>query len=148
MSSMRSASSRTSVCKDREADEAAIEEIFQASGRGHDQASALANGVELRAFGQSADNQGRRWKLLAAQLVVLFGNLHGQFPCGNEHKRRTMPALLAEKPFNDGNQERQGLAGTGLSGSHYIFARMAGGMAAACTGVGTVKCRAANLSFI
>ena len=47
------------MCRFAEVEELAIEEILEASGSGDDQASALANGAKLRAFGEAADDERR-----------------------------------------------------------------------------------------
>ncbi len=94
MSSMRSASSRTSTWSRAEIEEIAAEVIFEASWSGDDQPRTGANRRKLLRLGQSADDQRRGAKLLPAQRVVLIHHLHGEFPCGNEHERFDPLALV------------------------------------------------------
>src|SRR6266481_5177625 len=59
-------------------EESAVEVIFQPPRSRYHQPRSLANGLELRNFGQSPDDQRRGQQLLAAQRVILFHDLHCQ----------------------------------------------------------------------
>ena len=52
----------------------------------------------------------------------MFDHLHGQFPCGNQHKSGDAGALVLKQVFNDRNQECQRLAGSRLRGGQHILA--------------------------
>ena len=99
MSSMRSASSSTSVCNAWKLDQPAVEIIFQPPGSRDNNARSLANGVELRTFGKTADDECRRRELFASQGVVLLHNLHGQFARGNQHERRDSRRVFRQEAF-------------------------------------------------
>ena len=103
-----------------EMDELAIEIIFEAAGSSDDEPGAVANGHELRAFGQSTDNQSRGRKLVA-QSVILSDNLHCQFARGNEDQGSDSGSVLPEELFDQGHEKRQGLAGSGLRGGKDIL---------------------------
>ncbi len=103
-----------------EMDELAVEIIFEAAGSSDDEPGAVANGHELRAFGQSTDNQSRGRKLVA-QSVILRDNLHRQFARGNEDEGSDSGSVLPEELFDQGHEKRQGLAGSGLRGGEDIL---------------------------
>ena len=106
-----------------EVNKLAREEIFQTSGSRDYQARAFAQRGELQTFGQTANDQRRGAKQLAAQRVVLLHNLHGQFARGDQHEGRDARSLFLQHAFDHRNQERQRLAGAGLRGRQYIFSR-------------------------
>ena len=69
-----------------EADQAAIEKIFEAARSGHDQTRSAAQRGQLVSFRQAAYDQGRGRQFRAAQGVVLIDHLHGQFARRNQHQ--------------------------------------------------------------
>ena len=105
-----------------EVDVFAVDEILQTARSGDDHASTLANGIDLTAFSQPADDQGCRRELFAPKGVVLIQNLHGEFARWNEHEGLHGVGFLLQQFFEDGDQKRQGLAGSSLRCSKHILA--------------------------
>src|SRR5580692_1471435 len=60
-----------------EVEEAAIEEVLEAAGSGHDQACTFTDGAKLGAFGEAPYDAGCGLKLSATEQVVNFDDLHG-----------------------------------------------------------------------
>ena len=97
---------------------------MRAAGEGaiHNEAGPFADSVELLYFRQSAYHDGRGGELFASQTVILFCNLHGEFPRGNQNQRRYACSLLVQQVFHNGDQESQRFASSGLRGGKYVFA--------------------------
>ena len=69
-----------------EINQSAIEEIFQASRSGDNQAGSPAQRTQLLPFGQAAYNQHRRRQFVSTNRVVLVHDLHSQLARGNQHE--------------------------------------------------------------
>src|SRR5882724_1857504 len=88
----------------------AVEVVFEPSRSRHNQPCSLTDGLELRTFGQSANDQRRRQQLLAAKRIELVYYLHSQFTCWHKNQRRDSRRLILEQFFDHRDQERQRLA--------------------------------------
>ena len=95
-------------------DEPAVEIIFEAAGSGNDKARALANGIELPAFGKPANDETRRLRLLCAQGVILRDDLHGEFPGRHKNESGNSGSIRLRQPLHDGEKERERFAGSCL----------------------------------
>ncbi len=105
-----------------EIEKLAIQVIFQAARSSDNYAGSLADGIELRAFRQSANHEPRGHKLRAAQCVELRHHLHGQFPRWHQHQRRNSGRFALQQLLDHRDQERQRLAGSGLRGCEHVLA--------------------------
>ena len=87
MSSMRSASSSTSILTWRKSASLAGDQVLQASWGGDHQAPTRAQGLNLRVLRYAADDQRGFGHSLRAQLLILLVNLHGELARGQQHQR-------------------------------------------------------------
>src|SRR5690242_6869184 len=108
--------------KRREPKQLAIEVIFQSAWRGDDDARAVANGLELRRFGQTARDQRGRREASSTKEIKLRRYLHGEFARGDEHQRGNAGRGRLGEPFDHRNEKRERLARAGLGGGEHIFA--------------------------
>src|SRR6267142_2233880 len=99
----------------------AVEVVFEPPRSRHNQPRSLANGLELRTFGQSANDQRRGQQLLAAKRIELLHHLHGQFARWHKNQRRNSRRLILEQFFDHRDQERQRLARPRLRRRQHIF---------------------------
>ena len=148
MSSMRSASSRTSIRKLLKWKSRRSRKSSRRPGVATTKRAPLPDGLKLRAFGKAADNQSCGLKLLAAQSVVLLQDLHGQLARRHEHQGVDAGSVLLQELLDHRDEEGQRFAGSGHGGSEHVFACSASGIEAPCTGVGVMNLAEASFSFM
>ncbi len=105
-----------------ELDQLAIEEVFEAAGRRDDETHTATKRIELRAFGESADDQRDAHVALGHELAVDLFNLHGELARGQQDECGDLLALHLLQTLDDGQHEAEGFAGAGLRGSQNVAA--------------------------
>ena len=102
--------------------EAAIGEILQASGSRDDERGSGTESLNLSFLGDAADHERGLGHVLAAQLFVLFVDLHRKFTSRQQDQSVRLTRGLFAEHFDDGDQEGEGFAGSGLGGADDVFA--------------------------
>ena len=100
-----------------ELDQPASEKIFQTAGSGHDEARTATDRVQLRTLGHATDDQ-RGGK--ADQLRACLLYLHREFARGQQDQCARNLGLCFLQLLDDGNEEAERLAGTGLCSGQYV----------------------------
>ena len=72
---------------------------------------------------------------LLRSCLVLLVDLHGELARRQQHQSVGLARGLAAQHFDDGDQEGERLAGSGLGGADYVFAFQGGGIACSWMGV-------------
>jgi hypothetical protein len=104
------------------ADQSAIEEITQASGRCYYDPSALPERVQLGSFGHSPHDDSGTDSRAAREKRDGLVNLDCEFTSWAENQSFDALATGFQKRFEERKREREGFAGAGLSGRDYIAA--------------------------
>ena len=105
-----------------ERDEPAVEVIFEAAGRGDDEARTLADGIELTAFRKASNDESRRLRLLGAQGVILRYDLHREFPGRHKNQSGDAGSMRLPQLLHDGKKERERFAGSCLGRGDHVLA--------------------------
>ena len=98
----------------------AAEEVFQAARRRDDELSAPADVLELRPFGQAANDECAADAGLGAHLVKCVDHLAGQFPSGDQHDSLYGLGSRLLQTFQDRQQKGERLASPGLGGGEHV----------------------------
>ena len=129
MSSMRSASSRTSTSTCVEVDGLLADEVEQAARRGDEDLDAAPERLDLRALGHAAVDHGRADVGALAQGGDALVDLHRQLAGGRQHQGADGVARgadarvrVAREALEDRQREGGGLAGARLGGGEDVAA--------------------------
>jgi hypothetical protein len=93
--------------------EAAIGEILQASGGRDDERGSGTQALNLSLLGDAADDERGLRHVLAAQLFVLFVDLHRKLTSRQQDQSVRLTRRLFAEHFDHGDQKGQGFAGSG-----------------------------------
>jgi len=102
--------------------QAAIQKVLQASRSGDDEPAAGTKALDLRPLGYAADHERGFRRVLAAELLVLFMDLHCQLARGQQHQRAGLATRFAAQHRDQGQKEGECLAGSGLRRTNHVFA--------------------------
>ena len=123
MSSMRSASSRTSTSRPGETGVGLPEVVEQAAGRGDEHVDAAAERLLLRPVADAAEDGGAGEARVAPELLAVLVDLRRQLARGGEDEDARGPARPPEQPVEDRQQERGRLAAAGHGAREHVAAR-------------------------
>ena len=142
MSSMRSASSRTSIDTWSRRIALLLDEIEQAARRGDEDVDAVAHRLDLADLADAAEDDGLAIAEMAAIGLEALADLDREFARRREDQRaravrRRRLAVLGET-LQQRQAERGGLAGAGLGDAQQSRPLRSSGMACAWMGVGWV----------
>ena len=106
-----------------EIDEAAAEKIVKPAGSRDQHPRALADGLQLRALADAANDYGGARAGAGCHRHEHFVDLHGQLARGREDDgAHAGAARLLFEQVKEGQDKRQGFAGAGLRGGNQVFA--------------------------
>ena len=122
-SSMRSASSSTRMRSARKSTILRSRKSSRRPGVATMRRAPRRSAAICLPFGEAADHDGRRRKLTSAQQrQTASATCMASSRVGTSTKRRNSRRFFAQKLFDDGNQERECLAGSGLGGRENVVA--------------------------
>ena len=138
MSSIRSASSRTTILSDPQVERAAADQVEHPARRADDDVGALLQLGDLAADRLAAVHRHAGSAPAVGQLLDLVADLHGQFARRHQHQRLRRAALLAAHRAVRGSesQRRRSCRCRCGPGPARRLPASARGMRPACTGVG------------
>lgn len=102
---------------------ALAEEIQQAAGAGDGDFRALADAVDLRLLAHAAVDGDVAEARVFAQFGQHVLRLFGQFARGADDQRAQLVARAGHQAVEEGQDERGGLAGSGLGQAHHVAPR-------------------------